>query len=88
MITRILIVSLALVLGFGTTACRSSKKKDKFANKPAAEMEANFKQRWVDKRTTDLVTKGVPAADARTQASEEFDKQFPYTGGISKPSKH
>jgi hypothetical protein len=46
-------------------------------------MEANFKQRWIDKRVTELITAGQPAENARSQADREFSERFSYI----RPSK-
>lgn len=50
----------------------------------AAEMEANFKQRWVDKRTTELVAQGLSLDAARAQAVDEFKVRYSYTTAAQK----
>jgi hypothetical protein len=77
MTTRIFFALLAVSLAFAGTACRSHKK-GKMSNTPVAEMEAGFKQRWVDKRSAELAASGVAADAAREQATREFKAQFEY----------
>jgi hypothetical protein len=59
-----------------------SKKKNPAAPKEsktlASDDEKDFMQRWIDKRTNDLVTQGVPAKAARDQAVAEFKATFKY----------
>lgn len=45
----------------------------------ATSVEKDFKWRWIDKRTSDLVTQGVSASAAHDQAVSEFDAKFPDT---------
>ena len=45
----------------------------------ATSVEKDFKVRWVEKRTSDLVTQGVSASAAHDQAVSEFDAKFPAT---------
>jgi len=44
----------------------------------AIEVEAGFKQRWVDKRVADLTTAGADATAARAQAEKDFRVAYPY----------
>ena len=77
MTKRIFLSLLALSLVFAGTACRSHKK-DGMSDKPATEMEASFKQRWLEKRVNDLVATGVAADLAREQANRDFKAQFEF----------
>jgi hypothetical protein len=77
MTKRILLSLLAVSFVLAGTACRSHKK-DSITNKPAAEMEASFKQRWVDKRVNELVASGIAADAAREKANREFNAQFEF----------
>ena len=88
MSTRILLATLTLVLAFGTSACRSRHaSKEAIGNAPAAEMEASFKQRWIDKRVAELSATGVAAPDALIQASKEFDERFNFNPAAQTKSK-
>ncbi len=77
MTTRIILAFLAVAFAFAGVACRSSMK-EKMSNAPASEMEASFKQRWIEKRTGELVAAGVIADAAREKAAGEFKTQFEY----------
>ena len=52
----------------------------------AAEVEDNFKTRWVAKRMTELQTGGTTSdpREARGIAVEEFKKKYPYTTAAQK----
>jgi len=79
MISRFLILSFAALIAVGGVGCRSkTSKAAKDLNVPATEMEANFRQRWVDKRSAELVASGVVAEAARQQADKEFFETFTY----------
>lgn len=83
MTSRILIALLAIACAFAGTAChhRTSKaKKDGITNTPVAELESSFKQRWIEKRTAELVNSGVAADAAKLKAEEEFKDQYAYVG--------
>jgi len=47
---------------------------------PAAGVEAEYRDRWVDRRVHDLMAANgnLTAAEARQTAESEFAKQFPY----------
>jgi hypothetical protein len=81
---RLLLTVLASLL-IGCAGCHLfSKKKKAPAALPdspnvATDVEKDFMRRWIDKRTTDLVTQGTPAAAARAQAEAEFKAKFSYT---------
>jgi hypothetical protein len=57
-----------------------SKKKNPAAPKEsktlAADDEKDFMQRWIDKRTNDLVSQGIQAQAAHNQAVAEFKATF------------
>lgn len=78
MTQRILIIGLAAALAFSLGACRSSKKP-KETNAIASEMEANFKQRWLEKRVGELTQSGKTADVARAQAEKEFAERYDFT---------
>lgn len=50
----------------------------------AAEMEADFKVRWIDKRATELTTQGLTPDAARAQATDEFKVRYSYTTAAQK----
>jgi hypothetical protein len=80
---RIVPVALACAL-FANVGCHMfSKNKNPVAPKEsgtaAADVEKDFMRRWTDKRTSDLVTQGVPLEAARAQAIAEFKAKFGYT---------
>jgi hypothetical protein len=47
---------------------------------PSAGIEADFRDRWIDKRVHELMTATPPMAeaDAHKAAEAEFAKQYPY----------
>jgi hypothetical protein len=47
---------------------------------PAAGIEAEYRDRWVDRRVHDLMTSrpNLTEAEARQTAEAEFAKQYPY----------
>jgi hypothetical protein len=55
------------------------KKKEKQDPHVATVTELEFKARWVDKRSAELISQGVSPADAKTQASSEFSAKFSAT---------
>jgi hypothetical protein len=77
----LLITVLALCPG-----CVFSKKnsKPKENTAVATETEQTFKQRFVDKRATELTTQGIAPEDARTQALQEFRARYGYIGSAQK----
>jgi len=60
-----------------------SKKKNPVAPKEsptvATDVEKEFMHRWVDKRSSELVSQGKSPADAQAQAVAEFKVKFNYT---------
>jgi len=49
---------------------------------PAAGIEAEFRDRWMDRRIHDLMATNanLSEAEARQMASAEFARQYPYVG--------
>lgn len=89
---RLLLLCLALSLGLASTGCsllrRNSKhKKPKESSAIAASTEADFKQRWVDRRTTELKATGLTPEAAQTQAEQEFNLHFSYTSAAAAARK-
>lgn len=80
---RIVTLALAAVL-LANSGCHLFSKKKKPAApvdgpNVAIDVEKDFMHRWIDKRTSDLVAQGTPAAAARVQAVAEFKAKFNYT---------
>ena len=65
-----------------TAGCHLLHRKKKAAPElpPAAGIEAEYRDRWVDHRIHDLMSANpnLTEADARKTAETEFAKQFPY----------
>jgi hypothetical protein len=61
-----------------TAGCLSTRKnaKPKETTAIAAELEESFRQRWVEKRASELIARGLAADLARTQAFEEFKTKY------------
>ncbi|MSU23934.1 MAG: hypothetical protein EXS32_08955 [Opitutus sp.] len=85
MLKRLLLpcLLLAAVLSAG---CLHSKKtaKPKDSSALASDLEESFKQRWVEKRTAELVAQGTTADAARPQAIAEFRVQYGFTSAAQK----
>lgn len=79
-----LVFSLAL-----STGCLFSKRsgKPKESSAISSEIEEGFRIRWIEKRAAELVTRGVAANSARTQASNEFRERFGYTRAAQNAQK-
>jgi hypothetical protein len=60
-------------------ANNTAPKPPKESSHIATESEKDFKVRWVDKRTADLVSQGLAPDAARAQATAEFDQKFSAT---------
>jgi hypothetical protein len=79
MITRFPLFLLAAAFAVVGIACHSTKTKaSKESPNVAIEVEAGFKQRWIDKRTTELTTAGADATAARAQAEKDFRAAYGY----------
>ncbi len=70
-----------IVVMLSSSGCHMfSKRKNPAAPKEsktlASDDEKDFMQRWIDKRTNDLVAQGVAAKAARDQAVAEFKATF------------
>ena len=84
MIKRLLLSSLLLAVVF-STGCQYFKKGPKPKDpSTTGEVEADFRQRWVDKRTGELVAQGTAENVARTQAANEFRARYEYLDGTKK----
>ena len=66
------------------TACSHNKKKPKENPAYASEVEDAFKQRWVEKRSSELMALGLRPDLARQQALEEYSVRYRYTHAADK----
>ncbi len=92
---RLFVLALAaagLVLGTGCAhVWFFGKKKPTVAPPPkqspyiSTDVEMNFRQRWVDKRTNELVSQGMIADDAKAKALAEFRAEFSFTKAAQAP---
>ncbi len=69
---------IALMPLAGGCSLFSKKARAKESTAIAGEVEATFRQRWVDKRAGELVAQGVAADAARAQAGREFDERYQF----------
>lgn len=79
MIHRLLLTLLVASLAL-STGCSLFRKGDrkKESSAIAAEVEATFRRRWIEKRTAEIVAQGVAAEAARVQAENEFRERFAF----------
>lgn len=77
--STILLCTAALVVT-AASGCNLFRKSKKPKENPAiaSQLEADFQQRWVEHRTSELVAGGTDAAAARPQAEREFAERFPH----------
>lgn len=77
-----------LLSALGTSLLLSSgclfSRKPRESSAIASEIEASFRQRWVDQRAGQLVAQGATADAARAQATTEFNERFSATLGSRK----
>lgn len=85
MIHRSIFACFALMAAL-SAGCLTSKKSasPKDTKAPAAETEQLLQQRWVEKRSAELVAQGQTADAARTQALAEFRERYGYLGAGKK----
>lgn len=77
---RTLLSVLAMVVLTSANGCSLFKKSKKPKENPAiaAETEGDFRQRWIEHRTAELIAQGTAADAARQSAATEFRDAFPY----------
>lgn len=74
-----------LAVGLSAGCVFSKKSAAPKANAaPAAETEQELRQRFVEKRTAELVAAGQNADAARAQALAEFRERYGYTTAAQK----
>lgn len=85
MTTRLIHTSLVLLLIL-SSGCLFSRKSGapKESSSISGEVEANFKRRWIERRTAELVAQRSPADAAVAQATREFGEKYEFGRG-SKP---
>jgi len=82
MTKRLIPSCLAAVVALSAGCMHSKKPKENTSI--TGETEDTLKQRWIDKRTTELVAQGVTAEAARAQATTEFKAKYSFTGAAQK----
>jgi hypothetical protein len=83
---RFYAILLVLLSSVSLSGCFSAHRsaKPKPAPEIAADTDANFRQRWIEKRSAELAAQGTAATAARTQAETEFREQYGYTSAAQK----
>ena len=71
------LLSLIVVFSTGCNLFRKNKKPKENPN-IAAQVEADFRERWVARRVEELGGTGVDSTAARMQALNEFQERYPY----------
>lgn len=76
------LVCLAVLVLGSASGCNLFRKSKKPKQNPAiaAELETDFRQRWIDRRAAELKSQGVETPAAGEQAMKEFSEKFPYIG--------
>lgn len=79
--TKALLLALCAASLAFSTGCLFSKKakRPKESSAISAEVEENFRRRWVDRRAGELTAQGKTPADAQGQAEAEFRDRYSYT---------
>lgn len=79
--TQHLLLSAALaIVAVASSGCTLFRKSQKPRESTAisSEVEATFRQRWMDKRLAELKAQGVADAAAQTQAAQEFEARYQF----------
>jgi hypothetical protein len=76
-----LLLATVILANSGCHLFSKKKKTDVPKQGPAVatDVEKDFMQRWIDKRTADLVQQGVAPAAAKAQAAAEFKANYNFT---------
>jgi hypothetical protein len=84
---RLVPLALAAALLANSGCHIFSKKKNPVAPKEsknlATDTEKDFMVRWIDKRTSDLVAKGMSPDTAHAQAVADYKTAFSYTKTVN-----
>lgn len=69
-----------------TSGCLLSKKSAQPKENPsiAGSVEDSLKVRWLEKRGAELIAQGKSPEAARSQAAQEFNERYPFTGAAQK----
>jgi len=75
-----IVLALAALVLCSAGGCNLFRKSKKPKDNPAiaADVEAQFRQRWIDKRVAELTGQGKDATAARRQAEDEFREHYSY----------
>lgn len=84
MIKRPLLACLLLAAALSAGCLHFKKNSAPKDTTITGEVEGPFRQRWIDRRATELVAQGKTADVARAQATAEFAEHF---GAIGTPPK-
>lgn len=74
---------LAALLGAGCSVLKKSSTPRE-SSALAAETDQILMQRWLDKRSAELVAQGQSAEAAKAQAMTEFRERYGYTSAAKK----
>ncbi len=83
--TKPLLLSvLAFCLAFSTGCIFSKKSRVKDNGAIAADVEASFRKRWIEKRTSELTAQGQAVATAQSTAETEFRERYGFIQAAKK----
>jgi hypothetical protein len=76
------LICLAMLVLGSASGCNLFRKSKKPKQNPAiaAELETDFRQRWIDRRAAELTAQGMEGPAAGEQAVKDFSERFPYVG--------
>lgn len=79
----LLTLCLAAFVFASASGCSFFRKSKKPKENPniAAEVEAGFRDRWIERRVAELGAQGVDPQAAQAQAVAEFNHRYPYLRG-------
>ena len=74
-------LSLCIAVLCSSSGCLFSKKerRPKESSTISADVEENFRKRWVEKRSAELTAQGTAADVAQTRAESEFRERYGFT---------
>jgi hypothetical protein len=77
---HLFLACIAAFVLLSSPGCHWFRKSKKPKESPAiaSDVEANFRQRWVDHRVAELTAAGTDATAAQQQAEREFREHYPY----------
>ncbi|HYD83474.1 MAG TPA: hypothetical protein VEA63_05465, partial [Opitutus sp.] len=80
-----LLLCLCAVVLASAPGCNVFRKSKKPKANPniAAEVETNFRERWMERRVAELTAQGTDPAAAREQAAIDFREKFPHLKTVS-----